>query len=101
MRGERKREKDRERSKRSAPGDSTRRRANVAHITQPRPDSGLGFHVKVLEIFFSLLGNGCRINYDAVQKRWGEPTWRLARALSSFYLLLSSLELSNTQVYEH
>ena len=32
-------------------GSISRRRANVAHVSQPRPDSGLGFEVKVLKGF--------------------------------------------------
>ena len=29
-------------------------RANMAHIRQSRPDLGLGFHAKVLEIFVAV-----------------------------------------------
>jgi len=34
-------------SQEEAPAGGVRAAANMAHITQPRPDSGLGFQVKV------------------------------------------------------
>ena len=42
-------------------------RANMAHIRQSRPDSGLGFHIEVLKIFSVVLssrGSGLRKHPD-------------------------------------
>ena len=49
--GERERESERAREREMACGESSdvRRRAKMAHIRQSRPDSGLGFQLKVLK----------------------------------------------------
>ena len=59
----------------------------MAHISQSRPDFGLGFQVKVSKICY-LAEDG----HDDVAV--------LGRELFSSSLLLSSLELSDARVYE-
>jgi len=63
-----------------------------AHIRQSRPDFGVDFQVKSLYNLYvvpSSLGRG-----------WETPASRLTSTDSSFSLLLSSLELSDTKVNE-
>ena len=64
----------------------------MAHIRQSKPDSGLGFQVKFLKIFFKLFPLR-----SAADRTFGSLN---NSSSSSSSLLLSSLELSDTKFYE-
>jgi len=64
---------------------------DMAHTRQSRPDSGLDFQVKVLKTFLS-----CPL-FARKRRKTLRPGWRTSSFLS---LLLSSLELRDTKVYE-
>jgi len=60
----------------------------MAHVRQSRPDAGLDSQVKILEMF------------QVVPCSLGGVDEVLIPVISSSSLLLSSLELSDTRVYE-
>ena len=64
-------------------------RENMAHIRQSNPDSGLGVHIEVLKLF-PLRSDAGRQNESV----------RVSVGPSSSSSLLSSLELSDTKVFE-
>jgi hypothetical protein len=71
----------------------------MAHVRQPRPDSGLGVQVKVLKTF-QVVPSSLKKTAGRDAMKEFQAVFSLNPASFSSSSLLSSLQLSDTKLYE-